>query len=165
MRNLAGTQDEIDEYLDTLLPALKRETVELVGTLAARAFQPIGSTSTQETEELPFTPVGRQSEASHFANAGALDELESSPAVQTPRNRRGRPANLKQHRAIATVIAEYANEWKHNLPEITKRFDADGVEPRKTDGWKETWTDTLSEKPDLVKKAIQDSLNAAKKYH
>jgi hypothetical protein len=127
--------------------------------LAAKAYDSAERGS--ESEHSLGTSAREQIEASQPAYA---DESQCGPGPAMRKNSRGRPPNLKRHRAIATVIAEYANEWKQHLPEIAERFDADRVELRKTDGWKETWTETQSEKPELVKKAIQDSLKAAKKY-
>lgn len=74
LRELAGTRDEIDEYLDTLLPALKRETIALIETLSAKAFESPGSRA--EVEQSPAASAVQQTEALQHLGADRSDESE-----------------------------------------------------------------------------------------
>jgi hypothetical protein len=66
--------EEIQDYLDDLLPAMKRQAGDLMETLAAKAFEATGSRA--EPEQSPAASAGHETEAMQQLGADALDESE-----------------------------------------------------------------------------------------
>jgi hypothetical protein len=79
--------------------------------------------------------------------------------------RRGRRGNPTRHRDIATIALRYGEKWPDHLQDVCTDIDAAKIAPRDTPNWKKTWLATLDQPrgPDLIKKAIQASVNSAKK--
>jgi hypothetical protein len=126
-------------YLDSLLPALRDAIV--IENEVINYFQ-----ATQNEA------LDRQAPA-------------ASPAVAalSPFRTRGRPGDKERHIRISDIVSPYGEQWDKHLEEIAAKADSEGIAPRQTPNWQETWTATLAVKRDLVKKAIQDSLNATQR--
>jgi len=190
---LLHAEDNGKSYRDALNKAIERQIAlrfasvadELIGTEeakvspAAQPQRPEASSEAEEAEIIKQFLTGDPEKVASMSRGlardiwlakttkGSVAEREEGPVVpdaEQLHNKRGRPADPKRHLRIVAIVTPYGDQWVNKLAEITGEFDAECIKPRKTANWKETWQATLAVNREVVKKAIQDSLNFAEKY-
>jgi hypothetical protein len=116
----------------------------------------------QEAKRIDAAAVPNPSDPSSDEVSRVIEELEKPDGRA---GGRGRPGNLKRHCDIAAIALKYGKEWPDHLKDICTDIDTARISPRYTENWRETWLETFVQfrGPELVKKAIQASVNAAKK--